>query len=957
MATRTQGGSDLGEVARTLNEKIDCSDLAERLSLRREGAKGNYHSPHHEDKTPSVSVYRDKKSGLSKFMDYSIDKGGGPVDMLMWHSGLDFVKAVKELAGMFGVPIAERGQPAEQRQESLAEFIAGKCKAAVREDANPVFDYLQGRGVGQKAIEHAIERGSLGLNLWSNPAVEAGKINHGGAAAAFLVKDRVTTQIVAVDMRYFDAELNGGQKTMSQGEKVGFPWCSDWRRLESARTVYVVESSINALSIESCVLPGSAAVATRGTGNVARTDWSFLRGKSVIACFDNDKPLERGPDMGYSPGAKAAWLLHEILTGLDISCQLVDQSGWFEDPERKKPIKDINDFLKIHGWERTTTELRKIEEWAIPGVPAEESGMGGKRRLYFPGHDYHAYTRYRVQPDFTRTIEKTVTDEEGGKPRHIYNDVCGFRIAAVSRVQIASDESAMTGTPDHSPQTMFALTVQTPADGPVLQRMVVDRAQLRNLEVWKRNGFIFAPTAFSRLVSLWERAAGIGERDAVNFVGLAWRNGKPVVNEGADCFFTEPSEQCPYHGLTFPSGRPQDAGEVLEAFQRTFKANAAAIPFVWALGAHLKAFLGFWPHFVLQAEKGAGKTVVVKAIGRAIAMAQFSRQTLGSEYRIIGSISYTSHPVGWGEFSTLKQDMRAKAVASLQESYGYEATSRGMGLKRRFLLCAPVLLSGEDVPVDALEGKLIRSTLTQAGQGEEIGEKLPHFPVKEWLRFLCSVGKQRVRELHAEAVQQLADRCAAQVTDAGAKRMMQNYGAVLASWLLLREFMGVPDEAGAFVRDLATEMNTHINESKATRQPWVSIIEKLLSEIASRNFRHPFEFGDADGVEVLYTRTSYIMAHIQQSNSLRDFYDEITIKSPRVLKQQLVSAGVVDLASEGSKEPKHYERSFNGRRESNMVALIVDRLKEYGLHPSIPIEASKPEDVGGSSTRRYREEA
>ena len=55
-------------------------------------------------------------------------------------------------------------------------------------------------------------------------------------------------------------------------------------------------------------------------------------------------------------------------------------------------------------------------------------------------------------------------------------------------------------------------------------------------------------------MSLWERAAGIGERDAVNFVGLAWRNGKPVVNEGADCFFTEPSEQCPYHGLTFPSG-------------------------------------------------------------------------------------------------------------------------------------------------------------------------------------------------------------------------------------------------------------------------------------------------------------------------------------------------------------------------------------------------------------------
>jgi len=956
MATRTQGGSDLGEVARILNEKIDCNDLADRLGLRRDGAKGNYHSPHHEDKTPSVSVYRDKKSGLSKFMDYSIDKGGGPVDMLMWHSGLDFVKAVKELAGMFNVPIAERGKPAEQRKETLAEFIASKCKAAVREDANPLYDYLQGRGINSKAIDHAIERGTLGLNLYTSPAIDAGQINHGGPAAAFLVKDRSSAQIVAVDMRYFDADLNGGQKTMSQGEKVGFPWCSDWRRLEAARTVYVVESSINALSIESCVLPGCAAVATRGTGNVGRTDWSFLRGKSVIACFDNDKPLERGPDAGYCAGAKAAWLLHEILTGLDISCQLVDQSGWFEDAEKKKPIKDINDFLKIHGWERTTVELRKVEEWAIPGVPAEGSRVG-KARLYFPGHDWFAYTRYRVQPDFTRTLDKQVKNEESGETRWTYNDVCGFRIAAVSRVQIASDESAMTGTPDHSPQTMFALTVQTPADGPVLQRMVVDRAQLRNLEVWKKNGFIFAPTQFSRLVSLWERAAGIGERDAVNFVGLAWRNGKPVVNEGADCFFTEPSEQCPYHALTFPSGRPQDAGEVLQAFQATFKANAAAIPLIWAVGSHLKAFLGFWPHFVLQAEKGAGKTTLVKAIGRAIAMAQFSRQTLGSEYRIIGSISYTSHPVGWGEFSTLKQDMRAKAVASLQESYGYEATSRGMGLKRRFLLCAPVLLSGEDVPVDALEGKVIRSTLTLAGQGEEISEKLPAFPVKEWLRFLAGQGKQRVREVHAAAVEQLGERCAAELADAGAKRMLQNYGAVLATWMLLGEFMGQePDDAGAFVRDLAKEMNTHIQETKATRQPWVSIIEKLLSEIAAHNFRHPFAFDKADETDVLFVRTGHVMAHIAQSNSLRDFYDEITIKSDRVLKQQLVSAGVVDLVSEGSKEPKHYEKTVRGQRVGHMVALIVDRLKEFGLHPSVPIERD-PSEEGGSSQRRYREDA
>ena len=44
---------------------------------------------------------------------------------------------------------------------------------------------------------------------------------------------------------------------------------------------------------------------------------------------------------------------------------------------------------------------------------------------------------------------------------------------------------------------------------------------------------------------------------------------------------------------------------------------------------------------------------------------------------------------------------------------------------------------------------------------------------------------------------------------------------------------------------------------------------------------------------------------------------------------------------------------MRGQRVGHMVALIVDRLKEYGLHPSMPIEPSKPEDVGGSSERRY----
>ena len=955
MAT-TKGSSDLGEVARILNERIDCADLAIRLGMERPGGKGNFRSPHHTDKAPSVAVYQ--KNGLSKFMDYSTDKGGGPVDMLMWHSGYDFVRAVKELAEMYGVPI-EKPRREERAEQTLAEFIADKCRAAVREDANPVFEYLQGRGIGKKPIEEAIAKGTVGLNLWRSDKVQAGTAGHGGPAVTFMVKDRITGQVAAVDMRYFDAEANGGQKSGCQGEKAGYAWCSDWRRLEAARTVYIVESPINALSIESCVLPGSAALATRGTANVRLIDWSFLRGKSVIVCMDNDPPLPRGENAGYCPGLLAAWQLHEILTGLDVSCLLVDQTGWYEDAERKKPINDVNDYLKIHGWERLTTALRQVEEWAIPGLPAE-GRREGKARLWFPSHDWFAYTKYRVQPDFTRTLDKQVKDEESGQTRWTYNDVAGFRIAAVSRVTIASPTSTMTGDKDQSPTTVFSVSVQTARHGARLLRRVVDDEKLHNLDGWKKVGPVFAPTAFSRLVNIWERAAGIGARDAVNFVGLAWRDGKPVVNEGPDCFFQDPRQQCPYHALTFPSGVPRHGLQLLQAYQQTFRSNAAAIPMVWALGGHLKAFLGFWPHFVMQAEKGSGKSTLIKRLERTIAFTMFSRQSMQTEFRMLTTISYTSHPVGWEEISAGRQEMIDKAVAQLQESYQYTHTRRGSDMTD-FLLCAPVLLAGEDVPVEGLTGKVVRCQLTRGKRGPLLPEDLPVFPVKQWLQFLAVCGKAKVQQLHAEQLEAFARNCVASTdvrsSDTGAERMVANYAALATAWHLLCEFTGLSLDAGGFIGDLTAEMNSHIAETVSDRQPWALIVDKFLSEIASKQFRHPYKFDVVDEIPVLCVRTGDVMAHISQSNSLRPFWDRMTVKSDRVFKKQLAAAGVLLMDIDRPTEVMHVERNVHGQRCSYMVAMVLQHLEQFGLHATIPVDDALPPDRPAPAQRGFAVEA
>lgn len=934
MAISTQPGeSPLKAAAHELNARVDCTDLAQRLGLKRPGGKGSFVNPHFEGKDATLACYPDKGKG-SGFKDFRTEEHGGPIDLLMLHSpALDFAAAVKELASMYGVSIAPAPRLAVV-PKTTAEFIADNVlRDGKGTRGEEVINYLVGRGIDRAPIERALDKGTLGLNLWNSDRVARGAATWGGPAAAFVVRSQITGAVVAVDMRYFNPEDNGGVKTQSQGEKARYPWCSDWRKLEAAKTVYVVESSINVLSIESCAIPGTAAISLRGTGNVETIDWNFLRGKQVIGCLDNDLPFESGPHTGYCAGLKAFWRLHELLTGLDISCLMVDQADWKDDEDA--PINDVNDFLKLRGIDDTIKALRKLQEWMIPGMAGDVDRLG-KPRLYLPTHDYMVYWKYRVQADFTKVIGRTTKDDDGIE-KHDFHDVCSFRIAAMARVSIASDESTMTGKADSTPTSMFAISVQTPRGGPVLQRVVVEDERVHNIEVWKKLGAVFAPTPFSRLISVWERASSIGARDAVNFVGLAWRDGRLALNEGTDCFFTEPTEQCPYHNLTFPSGRTRDGIEVISQFQGTFGENEAAIPLVWALGAHLKAFLGFWPHFVVQSEKGAGKSTLIKAIGAAIAMKQFSRQTLQSEYRIIGSVSYTSQPVAWGEFSTNKQELRTKAVGTLQESYQYESTSRGMGLKRKFLMCAPVMLSGEDVPVDGLEGKITRSTLTKDLCGPMISLDCPTFPMRQWIQHLAALDKRRVLALHEQLVTELQASSLAKADDTGARRMVLNYAAIAMAWHLLCEFLELHLETGHFLGDLTRQMNQHISETKASRHPWVWIIEKLLSEIARNEFRYPHRFDVEDGVEVLCVRTCHVMDHMSQSPGLRAFWDELPIKSDRALKKQLLDAGVLALDMQGNGEPLDIERTVNGKRVAHMLGLSLPMLRQYGLHAVVPV--------------------
>lgn len=899
-----------------LKNDIDLHDLADRLGWKRPGGKGNYSAPNRDDKTPSVSISNDGKS----FKDFTGAGSGSCIDMIMYHHGTEDVgEAVKMLHDLYGWALDKpEQQQQEKKQYTIAEHIAYKCS----KDDPRIFEYLNGRAIENKAIEQAIKKGTLGFNDYCNPKYEPGQIFYGGPAVAFITKGINTPGVVGVDVRYLEPELNGDLKTMSHGEK-DVPWTSDPYRLKHAKSVYFVESPINALSIDSCGFHRSiAAVATKGTEQTKTMDLHFMLGKQAIICMDNDETH----DDGKCPGPEAGWVLYERLTAMGVAVQMVEQIDW---KEENPDFNDVNDVLKAKGTTELRILLKKYEEWAIAGLPGRMFD-GRKSRLFLPSHDYAAYWRFRCREDFTSYVKEMKSNDDGGEDIPVSTDLCGFRVASLSRINIAGATSVMSGEQDTQKKTLFAVSVQTPRHGSELIKRVFEDERLHNLTHWNKFGPIYLPQQFNRLVNILERGAHLGARHAVNFVGIAWKQGELVVNEGNDCYFTEPDKQCPYHNLTFPSGPATDARRVIDAYQSTFSDNAAMLPLIWALGGHLKAFLGFWPHFIIQAEKGAGKSVLTTRLERTAAFTMFSGQSLQTEFRLLTTVSHTSHPVGWEELSARGQMVIDKAVALLQESYRYTVTRRGSEMTE-YLISAPVLLAGEDVPVKSLLGKVVRSQLSKQKQGDTMDEDLPIFPMRQWLDFLAGHDRAQVLNVFNKAKNYVKQHCRSS-EDSGADRMRENYAAVLTAWRLLCDFAGTNTDHGNFKVDCLAEMNVHIAESVNERDPWVWILETIFNEISSGKFTYPFKFlyDTSDGHQrpCLAIRHSHIVAHLQHTPALKSTWDGLPVKSKGVLLSQLKQAEVI--------LRDRIDVTVNRHRESHMIALDLEKLNNYGLHISMP---------------------
>lgn len=905
----------------TLKQQIDLNELASLLGMRcasrSQSGNASYHSPLRDDRNPSVSVY--VRNGIQRWKDHATDEGGSCIDMVLY-SGVahSVAEASRWLRDQFSLNEPASPRHSATLRQSRESWLAERCQR----NPGPARDWLANvRSLDPAVLDQAISQRTLGYSDYRSSRSE-GEAFHGGPAAAFICRCPRRHQVQAVEYRYFDPALNGGVKNHCHGSKGEALWCARPSALASAHTVVLVESAINALSVDSALhnqrrYQGWCSLALLGASNLQGRDWQLLSGKTVIIAMDNDAPADSGPHQGYAAGDRASWTLHEQLLQAQIAAHLIDHRSWGE-------LNDLNDLLCQRGPAALREALDQLQPWAIPGVPAE--GGRGQSRLWLPVHDFARYRQFRVREDFSSVLRPHSSRD--GEPHQHQEDLCGFRIAALSRIRIQSATATLQGSDDHQPSVLFAATIQAPRHGARLQRQVFTDDQLYNADRWRSfGGAIYKPAQFSRLLNILERATDIGARDAINFVGLAWRDGELSVNEGPDCYFNEPEKQCPYHNLRFSTGPASDAAALIRAWQATFSHNAASQLLAWSLGGHLKAILGFWPHMTLQADKGAGKSTLIKRLERTISFTMFSGQSLQTEFRLITSVAHSSHPVGWEELSARRGEMIDRAVALLQETYQYSVTRRGAEMTE-YVLCAPVLLAGEDVPVQSLLGKVVRTELRQ--KGPLLDESLPPFPLRRWLDHLAGLNPARVRELYREQQAYCQQHSAAAHDERGSARMIGNYAALATVWWLLCEFAGLAVDSGQFMADLIQTMNGHLLETGNERDPWVWIMEIILGELDAGHYQHPWRYEQRNDDWYLYIRTPHIMQHLSQTPALRSKYDALPIKSDRVLKKQLLQAGIL------SKENDDRERRIDGRRCAHMSGLSIRALESYGLSPMLP---------------------
>ena len=337
--------------------RVDIVDVVERhVPLKREGTNHVARCPFHEEKSPSFKVSQPKQI----YKCFGCGASGNAIGFLMAYNGLEFVEAVRLLAGQLGIAVPEepwrggrgdgRGTGAGGEPDTLARLheVLREATRFYRDrlrDSPQAIDYLRRRGLnGETAARFGIGYAPPG---WQNLAQVFDDYSAADLATAGLVVDGESGRrfdffrnrimfpildprgmIVGFGARVIDPQdqpkyLNSRESPLFDKGRELYNLFAARRAIREAGRVLVVEGYMDVVALAQHGI--GYAVAALGTATTPQHVHKLLRqADDVVFAFDGD-----------AAGRRAAWRALEnslgpLVDGKNLSFLFLPQG---EDPD------------------------------------------------------------------------------------------------------------------------------------------------------------------------------------------------------------------------------------------------------------------------------------------------------------------------------------------------------------------------------------------------------------------------------------------------------------------------------------------------------------------------------------------------------------------------------------------------------------------------------------------------
>jgi DNA primase len=376
--------------------RVDIVEVVERyLPLKRTGANYKACCPFHGEKTPSFTVSASKQF----YYCFGCGASGSAITFLMEHSGLNFVEAIKELAGAVGMTVPEEPRErahaaTESGQEDIdVATIYAALKQAMHhyrshlKQSDKAIDYLKERGLsGEIAAKFAL---GYAPDNWQSlqevfpdyqqsVLLQAGLVIDGEERRYDRFRDRVMFPIL--DSRgnviAFGGRVigQGEPKYLNSPETPVFEKGRELYGLAQARpairesgTVIAVEGYMDVVALAQHGVEN--AVATLGTATTGVHVQKLLRlADRVVFCFDGDRA-----------GRAAAWRALE-----NSLPELLDkkQMAFLFLPEEHDPDSFVRQFGKAAFLAKLRDAL-PLSDFLLKHLREIASGRGEEGRAQF----------------------------------------------------------------------------------------------------------------------------------------------------------------------------------------------------------------------------------------------------------------------------------------------------------------------------------------------------------------------------------------------------------------------------------------------------------------------------------------------------------------------------------------------------------------------------------------------